>query len=97
MVACLLCSVTASLGRLCTAHGVAIASAGLTSEQLISKVSHPAPASLVDPWGYGHPVGARTVVGRDLASADLALLHASISGSSSIAAAVTAPRSTSTP
>jgi pSer/pThr/pTyr-binding forkhead associated (FHA) protein len=78
MGACLLCSVTASLGRLCTAHGVAIASAGLTSEQLISRVSHPAPASLVDPWGYGHAVGARTLIGRD-PNGEFALLHASVS------------------
>jgi pSer/pThr/pTyr-binding forkhead associated (FHA) protein len=78
MGSCLLCSVTASLGRLCTAHGVAIASSGLTSEQLISRVSHPAPASLVDPWGYGHAVGARTLIGRD-PNGEFALLHASVS------------------
>ena len=78
MASCLLCSVTASLGRLCTAHGVAIACPGLTSEQILSRVAEPA-ASLVDPWGSAHPVGVHTVLGRDPAGADLALLHASVS------------------
>jgi len=78
MAACLLCSVTASIGRLCTAHGVAIAGAGLTSEQILSRVTTPS-ASLVDPWGFAHAVADKTTVGRDPNSADLALLHASVS------------------
>jgi pSer/pThr/pTyr-binding forkhead associated (FHA) protein len=78
MPPCLLCSVTASLGRLCLAHGVAIASAGLTSEQILSRVTVPT-ASLIDPWGYGHPIADRSVIGRDPATAHLALLHASVS------------------
>jgi hypothetical protein len=38
MVTCLLCSSPASIGLLCTAHGVAIASPGITSEQIVSRV-----------------------------------------------------------
>ncbi|MGE0549475.1 MAG: FHA domain-containing protein [Kofleriaceae bacterium] len=58
-------------------HGVAIASPGLTSEQIISRV--PAPlVSLVDAWGVAHGAAAGTVVGRD-PTIDIAVLHASVS------------------
>jgi pSer/pThr/pTyr-binding forkhead associated (FHA) protein len=77
MANCLLCSSPRSIGLLCTAHGVAIASPGITSEQVFSRV--PAgPASLVDAWGCAHAVADGTKVGRD-PRADLAVLHASVS------------------
>jgi len=50
MVSCLLCSSPRSIGVLCTSHGVAIASPGITSEQIFSRVPNPA-ASLIDAWG----------------------------------------------
>jgi pSer/pThr/pTyr-binding forkhead associated (FHA) protein len=59
------------------AHGVAIASPGLTSEQIISKVGTPQ-ASLVDAWGVAHGAIANAKIGRDPAS-DIAVLHASVS------------------
>ncbi len=77
MPSCLICSEPASIGALCTSHGVAIASAGLTTEQILSKVTSPT-ASLVDAWGYPHPIGAGTVIGRDPEGA-FALMHASVS------------------
>jgi hypothetical protein len=77
MPTCLICSQPASIGVLCTGHGVAIASSGLTSEQILSRVTAPT-ASLVDAWGYPHAVTAGTVIGRDPAGA-FAVMHASVS------------------
>jgi pSer/pThr/pTyr-binding forkhead associated (FHA) protein len=77
MATCLLCSQPASIGLLCTGHGVTIASAGLTSEQIFSRIA-PAAASLVDAWGYPHPIAAGTVIGRDPQS-PFAVMHASVS------------------
>lgn len=74
---CLLCSSPRSIGVLCTSHGVAIASPGITSEQIFSRVSAPV-ASLIDAWGVAHPCGEGTRVGRD-PQVDLAVLHASVS------------------
>jgi len=74
---CLLCTQPASIGVLCTGHGVAIASGGLTTEQILSRVAAPA-ASLVDAWGFPHAVTAGTVIGRD-PSSPLAVMHASVS------------------
>ena len=77
MAPCLLCSSPRSIGLLCTAHGVAIASPGITSEQIFSRVQHGA-ASLVDAWGCTHALADGTKIGRDQ-SVDLAVLHASVS------------------
>src|SRR5450432_1465485 len=77
MASCLICSQPASIGLLCTGHGVAIASAGLTSEQILSRVTAPT-ASLVDAWGYPHPITEGTVIGRDPNGA-FAVMHASVS------------------
>jgi hypothetical protein len=77
MLTCLLCTVPRSIGVLCTAHGVAIATPGITSEQIGSKIREPA-ASLVDSWGCAHGVGDGTRIGRD-PDVDLAVLHASVS------------------
>jgi FHA domain/Transcriptional regulatory protein, C terminal len=77
MGSCLICGQPASIGVLCTGHGVAIASNGLTSEQILSRVA-PATASLIDAWGYPHPIAAGTVIGRDPAGA-FAVMHASVS------------------
>ena len=77
MANCLLCSSPRSIGLLCTAHGVAIASPGITSEQIFSRVPTAA-ASLVDAWGCAHALADGTKLGRD-PRADLAVLHASVS------------------
>jgi pSer/pThr/pTyr-binding forkhead associated (FHA) protein len=79
MVACLLCASPRSIGVLCTQHGVAIASPGITSEQIFSRVQAPtAVASLIDAWGVAHAVGDGSKVGRD-PKVDVAVLHASVS------------------
>jgi hypothetical protein len=75
---CLLCSKPASIGLLCTAHGSGIASAGVISEQILSAVAQPT-ASLVDAWGFPHPIASGTVIGREAAPDGLAILHPSIS------------------
>jgi FHA domain/Transcriptional regulatory protein, C terminal len=77
MVACLLCSSPRSIGVLCTSHGVAIASPGITSEQIFSRVQNPA-ASLIDAWGVAHAIVDGSKVGRD-PRVDVAVLHASVS------------------
>jgi pSer/pThr/pTyr-binding forkhead associated (FHA) protein len=77
MVPCLLCSSPRSIGVLCTAHGVAIASPGITSEQIFSRVTSPTGA-LVDAWGCAHSITDGTKIGRD-PRADVAVLHASVS------------------
>lgn len=77
MVACLLCSSPRSIGVLCTSHGVAIASPGITSEQIFSRVANPG-ASLIDAWGVAHAIGDGSKIGRD-PQVDVAVLHASVS------------------
>ena len=77
MVACLLCSSPRSIGVLCTAHGVAIASPGITSEQIFSRVTA-ATAALIDAWGVAHAISDGAKVGRD-PRVDIAVLHASVS------------------
>lgn len=77
MVACLLCSSPRSIGVLCTSHGVAIASPGITSEQIFSRMTS-AQAALVDAWGVAHAVSDGAKIGRD-PRVDLAVLHASVS------------------
>jgi pSer/pThr/pTyr-binding forkhead associated (FHA) protein len=77
MVACLLCSSPRSIGVLCTSHGVAIASPGITSEQIFSRVTS-ATAALVDAWGVAHAIADGAKVGRD-PRVDIAVLHASVS------------------
>jgi pSer/pThr/pTyr-binding forkhead associated (FHA) protein len=77
MVACLLCSSPRSIGVLCTAHGVAIASPGITSEQIFSRVQNPV-AALIDAWGVAHALGDGSKIGRD-PRVDVAVLHASVS------------------
>ena len=62
---------------LCTAHGVAIASPGITSEQIFSRVQTPT-AALVDAWGIAHGIADGSRVGRD-PRVDVAVLHASVS------------------
>ncbi len=77
MAACLLCSSPRSIGVLCTSHGVAIASPGITSEQIFSRVQS-ATASLIDAWGVAHALVDGSKIGRD-PRVDLAVLHASVS------------------
>src|SRR4051812_50229048 len=78
MVACLLCSSPRSIGVLCTSHGVAIASPGITSEQIFSRVPS-GTAALVDAWGCAHAIADGTRVGRD-PRVDVAGVHAGGSG-----------------
>ena len=78
MVSCLLCSSPRSIGVLCTSHGVAIASPGITSEQIFSRVPS-AVASQIDAWGVAHALGDGSRIGRDPAGVDVAVLHASVS------------------
>ena len=77
MVPCLLCSSPRSIGVLCTSHGVAIASPGITSEQIFSRVQT-ATAALVDAWGCAHAISDGSRIGRD-PRVDMAVLHASVS------------------
>jgi len=77
MTACVLCSSPRSIGVLCTAHGVAIAAPGITSEQIFSRVQTPS-AALIDAWGVAHAIGEGAKVGRD-PRVDIAVLHASVS------------------
>lgn len=77
MVSCLLCSSPRSIGVLCTSHGVAIASPGITSEQIFSRVANPI-ASLLDAWGVAHAIADGSKIGRD-PRVDVAVLHASVS------------------
>src|SRR5689334_11635372 len=77
MVPCLLCSSPRSIGVLCTSHGVAIASPGITSEQIFSRVQT-GTASLIDAWGLAHAVADGSKIGRD-PRVDVAVLHASVS------------------
>src|ERR1700750_2781135 len=77
MVSCLLCSSPRSIGVLCTSHGVAIASPGITSEQIFSRVPTPL-AWLIGAWGGAHALGDGSRIGRD-PRVDVAVLHASVS------------------
>lgn len=77
MVPCLLCSSPRSIGVLCTSHGVAIASPGITSEQIFSR-AQTASAALVDAWGCAHGINDGSRIGRD-PRVDIAVLHASVS------------------
>jgi pSer/pThr/pTyr-binding forkhead associated (FHA) protein len=77
MATCLLCSSPRSIGVLCTSHGVAIASPGITSEQIFSRVTTPT-AAVVDAWGVAHAITDGAKIGRD-PRVDLAVLHASVS------------------
>src|ERR1700742_4041120 len=77
MVNCFLSSSPRSIGVLCTSHGVAIASPGITSEQIFSRVQN-ATAALVDAWGVAHALSDGAKVGRD-PRVDIAVLHASVS------------------
>lgn len=82
MVACLLCSNPRAIGVLCTSHGVAIATPGITSEQLVSHVATPT-AALVDAWGCSHGVADGAKIGRD-PQREIAILHASVSSEHAI-------------
>jgi hypothetical protein len=77
MLSCLLCSSPRTIGALCTAHGVAIAAPGITSEQIFSRVTDPTGA-LLDAWGVAHAIADGSKIGRD-PSAEVAVLHASVS------------------
>jgi pSer/pThr/pTyr-binding forkhead associated (FHA) protein len=77
MRACVLCREPASIGLLCTEHGSRLASPGVISDQILSAIAQPT-ASLIDAWGFPHPVASETIIGRE-AAGGLAILHPSIS------------------
>ncbi len=77
MPSCLLCGSPRSIGLLCMAHGIAIASPGITSEQIFSRMDA-GTAALIDAWGVGHNFADGARIGRD-PQLDLAVLHASVS------------------
>jgi pSer/pThr/pTyr-binding forkhead associated (FHA) protein len=77
MITCLLCTSPRTIGLLCTTHGVTIASPGLTSEQIFSRVAAPT-AALIDAWGCAHAIADGSKIGRD-PRVDVAVLHASVS------------------
>jgi pSer/pThr/pTyr-binding forkhead associated (FHA) protein len=72
-----MCAAPRSIGVLCTSHGVAIASPGITSEQIFSRIQVGS-ASLIDAWGCAHAVHDGAKLGRD-PRVELAVLHASVS------------------
>jgi hypothetical protein len=76
MARCVLCSLSASRGYLCEAHGKALAIGTLTPEQITSAATAPV-ATLIDPWGDAHPIDAVCTIGR--ARTGLVLLHPSVS------------------
>ncbi|MCA9674163.1 MAG: FHA domain-containing protein [Kofleriaceae bacterium] len=74
----MLCSFAATRGHLCDAHAKAIATSSLTAEQVIAP-GEVGVAALIDPWGAALPLAERTTVGRERDTADVALLHPSVS------------------
>ena len=72
-----MCSSPRSIGVLCTAHGVGIASPGITSEQIFSRIPSGI-AALIDAWGCAHGITDGAKIGRD-PRVDVAVLHASVS------------------
>lgn len=76
MARCVLCSLAASRGYLCEAHGKALAIGTLTPEQVSSQASAPA-ATLLDPWGDAHVIDATCEIGR--APGGMTILHPSVS------------------
>ena len=79
MARCVLCSMTATRGYLCDAHGKAIASTTLTSEQVVALPSRDPVASLLDPWGDALPIDATVTIGRAPGKCQIAILHPSVS------------------
>lgn len=75
---CILCSAPHTVGVLCTRHAVAIASPGLTSEQVVARTAQPT-ACLVDAWGSAHGLADGATLGRDRDRNTIAVLHASVS------------------
>ena len=78
MARCVLCSLAASRGYLCDAHGKALASGTLTPEQIIATPKLPA-ATLIDPWGEAQPIDATTAIGRATGKCGVVILHPSVS------------------
>lgn len=78
MPRCALCSFAATRGYLCDAHGKAIASNSVASEQLVAAADQPV-AALLDAWGTALPIDASVKIGRDPKVCGVAILHASVS------------------
>ena len=79
MARCVLCSLSATRGYLCDAHGKAIASTTLTSEQVVGTPPKEPAASLLDPWGDALPIDATAAIGRAPGKCQIAILHPSVS------------------
>jgi len=78
MPRCALCTFAATRGYLCDAHGKAIASHSVASEQLVVNPGTPV-ATLLDAWGTPLPIAATVSIGRDPKACQVAILHASVS------------------
>ncbi len=64
---------------MCDAHGKAIASHSVASEQLVSAVAVAPAATLLDGWGTPLQIGTSVTIGRDPRTCQLAILHSSVS------------------
>jgi len=78
MARCVLCSLSATRGYLCDAHGKAVAASTLTPEQVQSNAKAPA-ATLIDPWGDAIPLDVTTAIGRATGKCGVVILHPSVS------------------
>lgn len=78
MARCVLCSLSATRGYLCEAHGKAVAAQTLTPEQVQSTAHAPA-ATLLDPWGDAHGLDVATAIGRAPGKTGIVILHPSVS------------------
>src|SRR5438045_909530 len=78
MARCVLCSLTATRGYLCDAHGKAVVSSTLTPEQVQHSAKAPA-ATLIDPWGDALPIDVVTAIGRAPGKCAVVILHPSVS------------------
>lgn len=81
MVECAVCGQPVDGAHvLCSACAGQIApDVDLCPEQIVSRVTAPSDAALVDPWGRVHRIADTTVVGRQVASDGIAILSSSVS------------------
>jgi hypothetical protein len=78
MARCVLCSLSATRGYLCDAHGKAVVATSLTQEQVTASAKAPA-ATLIDPWGDALPIDVTMSVGRAAGKCGVVILHPSVS------------------
>jgi pSer/pThr/pTyr-binding forkhead associated (FHA) protein len=78
MARCVLCSLSATRGYLCDAHGKALAVSTLTPEQVSASPKAPV-ATLLDPWGDALPIDVTCAIGRAAGKCSVVILHPSVS------------------